>query len=280
MAALHSKCTVGSYPKADQVVRSVKHVDWNVQDDSYTPTEYTAPSILKQPPYADKLPNAEDFAPQWNALDGKVDRRSHEGNYMIVDGLPRNPHGRTGVSGRGLLGRWGPNHAADPIVTRWKRSSSGEKVVSEDSGRPLLQFVCILRGDGGGWAIPGGMVDPGEVVSQTLRREFMEEALNSGNMTAEERQRKVELIVELFSKGEEVYRGYVDDPRNTDNAWMETVAQNFHQDEPKGVLDTLELSAGDDAAAVTWQDVSSSLQLYASHADFIATVADRHAAHW
>ena len=26
----------------------------------------------------------------------------------------------------------------------------------------------------------------------------------------------------------EVYRGYVDDPRNTDNAWMETVAINFH----------------------------------------------------
>ena len=30
----------------------------------------------------------------------------------------RNPIGRTGMTGRGLLGRWGPNHAADPIVTR------------------------------------------------------------------------------------------------------------------------------------------------------------------
>lgn len=26
--------------------------------------------------------------------------------------------GRTGMIGRGLLGKWGPNHAADPIVTR------------------------------------------------------------------------------------------------------------------------------------------------------------------
>ena len=26
----------------------------------------------------------------------------------------------------------------------------------------------------------------------------------------------------------QIYRGYVDDPRNTDNAWMETVAMNFH----------------------------------------------------
>ena len=30
----------------------------------------------------------------------------------------RNPVGRTGMIGRGLLGRWGPNHAADPVVTR------------------------------------------------------------------------------------------------------------------------------------------------------------------
>ena len=28
------------------------------------------------------------------------------------------------------------------------------------------------------------------------------------------------------------FRGYVDDPRNTDNAWMETVAFNFH--DPSG----------------------------------------------
>lgn len=28
----------------------------------------------------------------------------------------------------------------------------------------------------------------------------------------------------------QVYEGYVDDPRNTDNAWMETVAVNFHDE--------------------------------------------------
>ena len=55
---------------------------------------------------------------KWNEFDGSVDRRSHLGKYSIVNGLPRNPIGRTGLTGRGLLGRWGPNHAADPIVTR------------------------------------------------------------------------------------------------------------------------------------------------------------------
>lgn len=55
---------------------------------------------------------------KWNEIDVNVDRRSHTGKYAIVNGLPRNPIGRTGLIGRGLLGRWGPNHAADPIVTR------------------------------------------------------------------------------------------------------------------------------------------------------------------
>lgn len=40
------------------------------------------------------------------------------GVYEVIDGIPRNPIGRTGVCGRGQLGKWGPNHAADPVVTR------------------------------------------------------------------------------------------------------------------------------------------------------------------
>lgn len=45
----------------------------------------------------------------------------HVGPYtylMCCAASFRNPTGRTGLTGRGLLGRWGPNHAADPIVTR------------------------------------------------------------------------------------------------------------------------------------------------------------------
>lgn len=28
----------------------------------------------------------------------------------------------------------------------------------------------------------------------------------------------------------QIYKGYVDDPRNTDNAWMETEAVNYHDE--------------------------------------------------
>jgi hypothetical protein len=64
--------------------------------------------------------------------------------------------GRTGLRGRGVLGRWGPNHAADPIVTRWKRDNAAGQVVRDaETGRGILEFVSIERKDNGGWAIPG-----------------------------------------------------------------------------------------------------------------------------
>ncbi len=163
------------------------------------------------------------------------------------------------MKGRGLLGRWGPNHAADPVVTRIVNSN--------------LQFIGIFRSDGGGWALPGGMVEPGDTVSTTLRKEFGEEALDSLRLPPAERAALEREIAALFSSGEVLYRGYVDDPRNTDNAWMETVAANFHL--PPAVAGSLTLRAGDDASAVRWIDITPGLQLYASHRNFVALAAAR-----
>ena len=43
-----------------------------------------------------------------------------------------------------------------------QRTESGEVVKHEGTGRRVLEFVSIQRKDSGEWAIPGGMVDPGE----------------------------------------------------------------------------------------------------------------------
>ncbi|XP_066941994.1 ADP-ribose pyrophosphatase, mitochondrial [Macrobrachium rosenbergii] len=283
LLAMHSKCRGGIYPRTDNNVERFEvpddKVEWSDPYPDYSPTEFTAPHILAGASYADPVIGAPGFKPLWNDIDGKVNRCSHEGEYSIVNEVPRNMHGRTGVCGRGVLGRWGPNHAADPIVTRWKMDS-GEKVLHKETEQPILQFVCIQRRDNGQWAIPGGMVDPGEKVSVTLQREFLEEALNSLDMTSGQKVEAEKEIKELFKGGEEVYQGYVDDPRNTDNAWMETVAYNFHENESDGLLYRISLQAGDDAQAVKWQDIGSHLDLYASHRDFIKKVAEKHDAHW
>lgn len=95
---------------------------WQNDFPTYKPVTYTAPCVLARPVWADPPLDSELVGEiHWNALDGKVDRRSHMGIYACdkISHLPLNPVGRTGISGRGLLGRYGPNHAADPIVARY-----------------------------------------------------------------------------------------------------------------------------------------------------------------
>lgn len=252
-------------------------VPWDTEFPEYSPVNHTAESVLKKPVWADK----EDCSDiQFNIIDGKVNRCSHDTSVIQkVNGFPLNPHGRTGMVGRGCLGRWGPNHAADPIVTRWKRKSNGEIAHDETTGKPILQFVSVQRRDNGEWALPGGMVDPGEPLTVTLIREFGEEACNTLEVAPEKKIEIMQKLAQLFSKGTAIYKGYVDDPRNTDNAWMETQAMNFH-DEDGTSVGAFDLHAGDDAAEVQWMDISSDCKLYASHIDFIHKCVQLHNAHW
>ncbi|KZC09975.1 ADP-ribose pyrophosphatase, mitochondrial [Dufourea novaeangliae] len=278
---MHYKCRQSFYPSSNIKRFEVPEnkVPWDIEYPEYKPAQHTA-SVLKDKPWADPEIGEPSFEPKWNSLDKNVNRKSFTEDYIINEnGYPLNPVGRTGITGRGLLGRWGPNHAADSIVTRWKRLSSGALKVNECTNKPILQFVAIQRQDSGEWAIPGGMIDPGETVSATLKREFMEEAMNAlekDNTSREELERSLK---EFFEKGEEIYEGYVDDPRNTDNAWMETVALNFH-DEDGSIVGQITLIAGDDARNVKWLDIDGKLNLYANHSEFIKKTVQKRNAHW
>jgi ADP-ribose pyrophosphatase len=205
----HIACRNSIYAKTIQrfLVPDDK-VFWSESYEDYQPIHFES-TVLKGKPWADPSIEDNNFKPKFNELDGNINRVSHIGKYNIHNGkFPLNPFGRTGISGRGILGRWGPNHAADPIVSTWKRIN-GEIVKHSQTQKPILQVLCIQRGDTGEIAIPGGMVDPGEQVSTTLKREFIEETLNG---KIDESQ-----LDEFFKNGHEIYRGYVDDPRNTDN---------------------------------------------------------------
>ena len=81
-----------------------------------------------------------------------------------------------------------------------------------------LECVLIKRADTGQWAIPGGMVDEGENVSKTLRREFEEEAASANDKTC---------LDHIFANPIPIFKGYSDDPRNTDDAWIETTCSMF-----------------------------------------------------
>lgn len=278
---IHNNCRGGLYPssKIQRFPVPDDKVDWSIDYPEYNPPNYTS-SGVEGKPWADLDINDHSFKPKWNQIDGKINRQCNNIIYKFDDNnRPINPFGRTGIKGRGILGRWGPNHAADPIVTRWKRNNFGEIIINDITKKKILQFIGIKRKDNGQWAIPGGMVDAGEVISLTLKREFMEEALNSIEKTPEQLKIINDSINKLFLNGEEIYKGYVDDPRNTDNSWMETCAMNFHDDD-SSVTNEILLEAGDDASKVKWIDIEKNLNLYANHINFIQLIVEHKKAHW
>lgn len=220
---------------------------WSQVDKNYTPTHYEAPILATQPGWADP-PRVQDALAQ-------REFKSYESQQFGPQGEPLNPKGPTGMSGRGLLGKHGANFAADPIVTR----------INPDNGK--LEMIAIVREDLGQVAIPGGMVDHGEKISGTLARELCEETLGKAEHGDADAQQ--EKLQQMFERATPVYQGYVDDPRNTDNAWMET--QAFHLHLTPEEAQELNLQKGSDAAAVEWKAITTESldQMYASHGSFV-----------
>ncbi len=214
-----------------------RFANWGVEYPSYKPVYFVHEAVIAN----DVAINPNGWADPEDFSKVQRDLVSYEGPVDYeYSGRPRNPFTRTGIEGRGLLGKWGPNFAADPIISR----------TNPEKGQ--LEVAMILR-DNDEWAIPGGMVDAGEDVSQTIEREFAEEAGAQLDM----------------SGATLVYQGYVDDPRNTDNAWMETTAKHLHLDDETAAR--VMLTAGSDARAVRWMPVTDEniKRLYASHEQII-----------
>jgi len=159
------------------------------------------------------------------------------GYDIDLEGRPLHPNlSELGVlpTGKGAYWGWGPNYTADPLV-----------LTTETRPRVLL----IHRSDTGDLALPGGFVDKDELQTP---------------ITAAYRELEEETGLVLTSNGALIYKGIVDDPRTTANAWPETSAYLFNVAEP------LPVQAGDDAKTAGWYFVDELPEnLYGSHAALI-----------
>ncbi|KAM3842235.1 transient receptor potential cation channel subfamily M member 2-like [Diretmus argenteus] len=166
----------------------------------------------------------------------------------------RNPGGRTGIRGRGTLTCLGPNLNIDPVLTRWR-----------DSERSSLEFLAVWDESQGVWALPAGPVQSDELLPVTLKRLMGKKLYEKMNAKA--------------AAGTKVFEGYVDDCRNTDNAWVETTALNIHLDRTGQLMvDISHMVAGSHSSTevVHWQELSSKTRLCSNQRDALRRVAELH----
>ena len=130
-------------------------------------------------------------------------------------------------------GLWydGPNYTADALI------------IDPQAHAILL----IKRGDTGDWALPGGFIEASEPPEGAAMREAYEETGLTG-----------------LTEGRLIYQGIVDDPRNTEQAWIETSAYVFFHSIDQCV------EGNDDAAEAAWLPLDRLPPLYASHSAIIA----------
>ena len=261
-------------------------VPWKMKWD-HQPPFYDSDEVKIQDARNDNEYNPADpkSFPSYNFNDfdavNKVYRISYSGHYkQNSKNLPLNPAGRTGLAGRGVLPRWGPNHVVEPIVTRWKGNHGN-----------ILEFVAVqCTYSGAKWGIPsdsvaidddmqkdketGKKTEPKkkwkeEVIPKNLKRCFEETAMKENYNDA--------LLTEFFLKHPvEVYKGRTADERNTDNAWVEIVAVNYHDatgQETKDLQTNFKHQ-------VQWLEIDRRLDLFTPHKWIIQRVAELHNAKW
>ncbi|GAA1362264.1 NUDIX domain-containing protein [Catellatospora chokoriensis] len=174
--------------------------------------------------------------------------------FELVDGRPVRPGPSTGIRyGRNQLGHWGEQPCADALIT----ATVGG----------LRYIVMIERGDGHGWALPGGCVEIGEDLADAASRELAEE---TGLIVPANR---------LYRTGP---ARLVPDPRGSDEAWMVTAVYRADFGTYDSTADLPTVAGADDARRADWIPAGTYAhlnvhitvgyggQVFAAHRDLLA----------
>jgi ADP-ribose pyrophosphatase len=180
-----------SYPQRLRL--SIDEAPWILECPDYDPPYHVDPLVVESAgePEAARWADPEDFALV-------AESRAGASKYHDELGRPLNPRGRTGLAGRGRLGRWGANPSVMGVVTRRLKGEAVELLLGRKPKRETF-------------ALPKGFVLPQESPGETLARVL-----------------EAKFGFAPDAKPDTVFEGQLYDRRQTDHAWVEAEGLLVH----------------------------------------------------
>jgi ADP-ribose pyrophosphatase len=207
-----------SYPPRQRV--SIDVAPWAVECAEYQPPYYVALEVLAN----DRTRVAGGWAdPEDITL--VLEDLLTLGAERDAAGRPLHPYGRTGLAGRGALGRWGPNVMVAAVVTRATAGASGLEILL---GAPEASEALML---------PRDFVRSREAAEAAVSR-VLESSAGW----------RMDLPSQILSEG------YDYDLRRTDHAWVVTSVRHVHVAE-EGAPDSFR--AGPGFESISWHPLDA-----------------------
>ncbi|KFD49586.1 hypothetical protein M514_09529 [Trichuris suis] len=161
--------------------------------------------------------------------------------------VPRNPSGRTGLSGRGILPCFGPNSIIIPIVLRSKKGKVEALVdLKAWNNGKRFEFPHDLESDPEKYPL-------GRRLTKALRRAIRQSS------SGPQANHVMKLLAASLKKKENVlYKGIVPDTVNTDNAWLQLIAF-AHMDSDSSNIGGFNFKENEYELGVGWRNLADAI---------------------
>ncbi|CAF1577174.1 unnamed protein product [Rotaria sp. Silwood1] len=284
---IHRYCRKGFYPGTSIQRQQINddQVPWSIDLSNYNPSYYTQTLLINDTNEIDPEIISKNF--MWNTFDinYNVDRRTANpiGYYLIdKNGYPLNPLGRTGLYGRGELKRWAVNYQIHLVIMCGTNEiKSGQEIFKYIMEKPKINddYYRLLSTSTTGTNM--------NAIKKTLKLYLSNIYRKWNNFNNNKNEIKINEIIEHLTF---VSTAYIDDPKNTDNAWLETsiccyIQTNINKIVSSNLnIDLNELFPNElitnEKITYTWHQVTRTSKILDSEHDVIKLIAKRYNAYW
>ncbi|CAF0981441.1 unnamed protein product [Rotaria sordida] len=281
---IHRYCRKGSYPGTSIQRQQINdnQVPWIIDLPNYNPSYYTHSSLLNDTNDVDPEIITTNF--MWNTFDTNynIDRRTANPiGYYPIDkkGYPLNPLGRTGLCGRGKLKYWAVNYQTHLVIMCGTNEiKSGQEIFKYLMVKPKHDHYYRLLST----STTGTNMN---AIKKTLKT-FLSNIYQTWNDFDNNNETKIDEIIKHLTF---VSTAYIDDPKNTDNAWLETsiccyiqtnINENISSNQHIDLNELFPHESLNEKTSYIWYQVTRTSKVLDSERDVIRLIAKRYNAYW